>query len=279
MFRNSDPPISLFSFQDIVTTLIGIMVLFVLLLSLELIEATRIFEESSPVREELARLREQRKSLETQVEEQARRLKELAAELDSVSDMSEAELLYSRQRVEHRIDSATKACSSAEELLLRMRERKAEVEAAERELAGRREKLQQRTAQLEQVRRNGDALQRRNEEQREELRRLANAVSIEFEGDMSKQPVMVECSETGFRVKRLDSPEIREIPFQGITVTAEIEKLLAVLREYPASSCYILFLIKPSAAKYAEYLLNQYSLGMSSYEMGMDPLYEREHCF
>ena len=92
MFRNSDPPISLFSFQDIVTTLIGIMVLFVLLLSLELIEATRIFEESSPVREELARLREQRKSLETQVEEQARRLKELAAELDSVSDMSEAEL-------------------------------------------------------------------------------------------------------------------------------------------------------------------------------------------
>ena len=32
MFRNSDPPISLFSFQDIVTTLIGIVVLFVLLL-------------------------------------------------------------------------------------------------------------------------------------------------------------------------------------------------------------------------------------------------------
>ena len=78
MFKDSDPPVSLFSFQDIVTTLIGIMILFVLLLSLELMETTRTFERNSPVMEELKQLRERRRSLEARSEEMSRRLETLA---------------------------------------------------------------------------------------------------------------------------------------------------------------------------------------------------------
>lgn len=279
MFRNSDPPISLFSFQDIVTTLIGIMVLFVLLLSLELIEATRLFEENSPLAEELKVLREKRQSLEERADELRRRREELSSELDTVGEMSEEERRYMAGKTEERLAAAKRASAEVEERLREAEERKAAAEKEAGQLAEREREFETRLAVVEESRRRNEESRRQNQELREEVRRLGNAVSVEFPGDMTKQPVLIECSGSGFRLKRLASQEIREIPFQGVTFTEDIERLFAVLGEYPASSCYMVFLIKPSAANYAEYLLAQFSRRMSSYEMGMDPLHERENCF
>ena len=130
MFKDSDPPVSLFSFQDIVTTLIGIMILFVLLLSLELMETTQTFERNSPVMEELKQLRERRRSLEARSEEMSRRLETLANELDAVGEMSEAEMRYESGRLRQRIATARATVAEVDRRLLQAREAPADEKLA-----------------------------------------------------------------------------------------------------------------------------------------------------
>ena len=62
-------------------------------------------------------------------------------------------------------------------------------------------------------------------------------------------------------------------------MTDEIGELLTQLGRYPASGCYILFLIKPGGASYAEYLFREFSRRLPTYGYGMDPLLEKEFCF
>ena len=81
------------------------------------------------------------------------------------------------------------------------------------------------------------------------------------------------------RWKKFSSPEVHGIRFSGVTVTDEIGELLTQLGRYPASGCYILFLIKPGGASYAEYLFREFSRRLPTYGYGMDPLLEKEFCF
>ena len=279
MFKDSDPPVSLFSFQDIVTTLIGIMILFVLLLSLELMETTRTFERNSPVMEELKQLRERRRSLEARSEEMSRRLETLANELDAVGEMSEAEMRYESGRLRQRIATARATVAEVDRRLLQAREAQTQSATEAESLSRREQELEERRREAREVQSRGEALRVENLRLREEIRKKRNAVSIEFEGDRNTEPILVECGAEGFRWKKFSSPEVHGIRFSGETVTDEIGELLTQLGRYPASGCYILFLIKPGGASYAEYLFREFSRRLPTYGYGMDPLLEKEFCF
>ena len=69
MFNDDEPPVSLFSFQDIITSLTGIMIFFLLLLSLIIMELAQKTRDASPVARELEQVRIKNDVLKRQISE------------------------------------------------------------------------------------------------------------------------------------------------------------------------------------------------------------------
>ena len=67
MFKNSEPPISLFSFQDIITSLTGIVIFFLLIFALNLFEVREAPETSDASPEEIEAARQLNELLKKQI--------------------------------------------------------------------------------------------------------------------------------------------------------------------------------------------------------------------
>lgn len=192
--RSSAPPISLFSFQDIITSVTGIMILVTLLLGLDLIQRT----VNSPPQKTA--------ELTTQLEDAVERAEEEIEDLE--------QLLRSKQQdvVDIAGVDATELArelKDLEELNRRLNQEVADSDRQSTEADRRRKEAEAEKARRKNDPRTVDEMTKETRRLEEELRKLkqSNRVIFNPAAGSTKQPWLVEISDQGFTVAVMGKAE------------------------------------------------------------------------
>lgn len=278
MFKNHESPISLFSFQDIITCLTGIMLFFLLILALKIMEIAKVIEEQSPHRDEIAELRRQNELLRRQLGEISRDIRGYRERIRKAGREDRPTLSIAKFRLERRLREIRRQLAEAEKIkslredeLRREEERRKRLEERERRLRAAAEELDRLVSANRSCAENIKKL-------RDEIAKRRRTIHITVSGRTSKRPVAVECSRDRIRLVDLQKKSVvsveRTSPFLSDMVNAAAERL----RDYPADEYYFALLIKPSAAPYAEYLTGAVRGKCPGVELGSEPILESEVC-
>ncbi|HJH05584.1 MAG TPA: hypothetical protein K8W19_16395 [Victivallis vadensis] len=252
--QDHTPAVSLFSFQDIITSITGIMFLVVLLLLLFILEA-----------EPEAAGREPREKLK----EAAARVEELRRQLD-LNRAADRELL--RKIGEYRRNDPRLLQQRHEELQRQVRELSAEAaqneseaKKLETELAGLRRDQEAAEKRREELRLQLKAAGQRETELRGELEQAENRelrrrrlVPYTVDGDFGMDPVLAECGPDGIRALALADKSVHDFRRpEALTYFESVEAFMSWARTLDASRVYFCVLVKPAAFRYAEVTASQ----------------------
>ena len=249
--NQASAPISLFSFQDLITSLSGILILLVLLMAIE-IAAGKLDESQT----------------DSKAESMSGSLRDLRASVASLSsDVADlkvkvgAGVTLSAVEV---VSQLTKAERENAELAAALSRLQAENAVLGRESKSTRTNVESSSPDL-------IALESRVEALRESVAR-AEADKKTFyipEEGSAKSPVIVECSATKIRVGYIGRPEL---PIEFASDDAGISAFDKHLRRYSTDKEYLVFMIKPSGVRIF------YSLTVAArdrgFEIGYDALEE-----
>ena len=252
--RSGDNPVSLFSLQDIITTLTGIMILLVMILALEAVTQTTVEAVESDARHE--EMKAQKKEMEARREAlrselAAREAAAAAVRLQNLNPLDAARQLQAGRR------SAEIKTAQAHEL-----ERKLDV-------------LTQATAkQTDAVASGKSELQRLLGELKDAEANAAkkSVRPIAFIPDTGtyKTAHLVECGTNGVRVVSLGVPR-RNVEWTASNAETAFKEFL---RSCAASREYFVFLMKPSGVAMGMNMF--YSAKMSDFDAGYDVMEENE---
>lgn len=257
--RNNGPAISLFSFQDIITSITGIMFLIVLMLMLLMLELDSIPADGSAVDPQLDELRRTAASLRTEASRQEADTADLMKQLDELRKLDPAELEKRRNKLLEEIRRLAAGASNLDEAALRQK-REAE------EFAARRKTIEEETRQLsESIKlKQQYAARLRKEVDRLAAEKLQRDRLIPYTVSRSsgKTPVLIECSAKGFRAMALgeDTPPA-DFPAGG-------EELLKWAKRRNPDEVFFFLLAKPSAFLQTELLADR--LAAAGYDRGRE---------
>ena len=245
MARRLSPPFTLLAFQDIITSVTGIMVLVTLLLALELVHRVR----SSPA--------EQTARLIKELEQHNKRLKAQIRHWQSTLE-AQTRRAWDAQTVRRRTQELERQLRILQDQVTRSQRRQQEQQAQlrreEAELGSRLQRQQQQLAQL----------QKQLQELQRQLRRLQNRVVYRPEGRFPKRPWVVEISSQGFRIAPIGK---RQPPL----VFAELTQVLAwVDQQRDPGQDYFLLVVKPGGVDAYRRLFA--ALEQRGFSMGLDLL-------
>ena len=282
--KNRGAPVSLFSFQDIVTSLTGIMVIVILVIVLQLAKARFEYENPKSDNPEYLELKSKMKELS----ERIRQLKEVGEEIPEELKAflnTPVEIIDSQLETETKASAAMTAEKERNEkdkvtMKLTMEQIKALLKATREDKKAKEQKRDAVNAKLEEaeldanaqtMRRQLETLQLENERLKNEIRIAADRVEFSFVGVMSRQPILIECSGNGFRAQVYKSGEaIKE--FRGGNLNSNISSLVGWLRTKDLKRSYPVLLIRKSFFMHLDELGNKlYSLD-KDIVLGIEPL-------
>lgn len=277
MFKNSESPISLFSFQDIITSLTGIMLTVVLLLALELINSRQKQAEASPLAQELEVARQIRDAAE-------KRKKELEADIARLQEASMSSFKYdvkilriNEQAIKEELEKIEEALSAAKKEQGKLDEKLAEQSSRAEVLKEEQRKKDEIRSKAEKIAKENKLLEEKLGKVNEALDKKRKGVKISFSGGTDKKPVLVECSRMLVRVSVFQSGEVKEFRPKSPILTDMVKDVVSYLSTLPSSKYYIVFLAKPSSGAYFNFL-QRYSSEKLTHSIGEEPIYEEEDC-
>ena len=242
--------ISLFSFQDIITSITGIMFLVVLLLLLIAVTSRPAAKPAeAPARELQRQLDELRRQL-TDCEAAERDLDGKLAELRKLSpEMLAArlaelnrELGAVRTAAEHAVREKTRLEARLAEQTRRMEETVRRRDELQRQSAERQQKLEERARELENA--------------RQQAERNARVVDYVVDRASSKNPVLAELGSDGIQLLVLSENRHEDFRKPGQAAESAAE-FLKWVRARSAQHEYYSILVKPGGFRYAEALASQ----------------------
>ena len=274
MFKKNEAPISLFSFQDIVTSLIGIMLLILLLMCLQLLTKVETKQTSNERKETVEKLEKEKqqalqKKMAVQEQHTSVAIPEKYAhyssyELNKITVDLRKEYARAKQKkqdeiekqdlLEDKYQSAIKEEKSAEKVIKEVeKETKEEVRKIKkniRDLNKQKEKLNQKIA-------------------------ASKYIKITYNTSDRLKPIVSVISGNKISVRHL--AEKRTVFELNKTITKkDIETLLDKLKEYSMKNYHFVFLIKPSAANACRDLQIDFMTKFSGEEYGIEPIFEEE---
>ncbi len=265
--------ISFFSFQDIVTSVTGILVLVTLILTLYLDRSAPGPSETEPLRRRLEVSLEQLRQLTARNEIAAKRQPALAAPLDRSQLLDEIREWKDQARsFSNRVAASRRRV--AEETL------DSEKKAEQLGLGEARERAGSVELELEQSQRNNSALAMEFAKLEsldvEMRRRIADATNrhrlwlLPDRASTALQPVLVTVSRANLVSERFNQPSLRRAfpPDQAIPLFAE------ALREWNPSRDYLVFYVRPSGI---ELFIRCLALAKSAgFQVGYDAVEENK---
>lgn len=264
--RDNGPGISFFSFQDIITSVTGIMFLVVLLLMLLVISgkssaAAEGGDEVEELRRKAAELREMLAARELRNEEMKKRLEELRniSEADVLARRDE--LLAQLPRLEAKLREVENALGASGRSLEQLRQR---IETLTLELERKQQLKEKNQSQLTS---SSDQIAQLEAEARDRRR----VVRYTMERTSTRTPVLVECGAEGIIARQLDENDLHEFKLTGgEDFSVASGRFLEWARRLPKNGVYFLLLAKP--AVFAEVELLSYKLSNLGFERGREVL-------
>lgn len=253
-------PISLFSFQDIMTSVMGILVLITLMMSLELQETVEQVQTPAPQtatpppETTVAELKQKREQLQAQYEK-------AVAELSAVAEMTGDKSSVLREQLARLQTTITEM----EQLERRVREIQTQTEELAKQEKSMAEKMQETVA-----------LEQRASQLRGEIDRLKSNPRLTYimQQGAGKSPILVELSGQllGIGSHKTQEPAMWA---DAKDIDGRIELLLALAGNYSPSTEYFVLLVKPSG--FEHYRQVREKLAEKGFDVGTELLDENQY--
>ena len=249
----------MFSFQDIVTSLTGIMVIIILVIVLQLAEAMYEYENPKSDNPEYLELKEKIKELAKRIQEIKEMGEEIPEELKAFVQLSEAEVEEQLQQAQDskslmtaemeknsaEMETIKLSLSQIRDLLAASEEQKKSAEEIKKVVETKQEELEQDEGII-QLSRKLQSLQQESERLKNEIRINAEKVEFSFQGLMSRHPILIECKGTGFRAQVYKSDEDIQ-NFMGNSFNSNLSNLISWLKKKDLKKYYPVLLLRVDA--------------------------------
>lgn len=256
---DSEAPLSLFSFQDVITSISGIMILVVLMLVLDVLaaKATEVVA-AAPAEDLEARvqtLRDDLKALTEQINSDQGVIDGIPHDL---SPRDVEELRFANEQLGQLIAENRADLEDAEGTAQDAKGDKESLEAEIRRLTGQLKELKDKHGKL-----------------------IEGMQRVEFAAPPGKETILVQCSDKAIEVKVLGKPpEMRSFPLPGGAQPGMVPADFARwARGRDVARAYFYVLVKPSSAPYAQAVINLL-LGRAgdepAFEVGYEPFEEHK---
>ena len=244
-------PISLFSFQDIITSLTGIMIVVVLVILLQLVEAAKIAADYAKMLPEYKILKKTYDELLLQKENLNKKIIANAESSNKFSKFSVEDI---------------KKLIKEEEIFSKILDEK--ISKLELELSNLNLKNVQKKIRIEEIKTQLHKLSKKENEIREletqllSLKEMKKNISnmivskrkvirIEFSGYENQTPLLIECNDWGFRCQQYPDGEVITLgnPHKG-SLSKQLSSLAQWLNSYDKNQCYAVLLFKEKSLPY-----------------------------
>ncbi|GEM_PF-889685 len=265
--KDNSPAISFFSFQDIITSVTGIMFLVMLLLTLLLLMREAV--NASPEQTEARRLQEDVRALQERLSQMTSNSEEMRQRLEELRKLDAKTLPQRKEALLRRLEELQREMTQA---LADEETTKKESERLRTVIADVREKDAPVVEELTELQKELSALEAQKAKMEDATEKSKRMMRFTWDGNISKRPLLVECSGDAILVgtNGVATPlkVFRKKP--GAAPMQLESEFLAWAKQQPASEVYFVFLSKPSSFTYAESLAR--ILGDNGYQRGREVL-------
>ncbi len=258
--------ISLFSFQDIITSITGIMFLVVLLLLLIAITSRPGAEVRRPDTTEAAELRRELDSLRTELNQLEQNSRHLDAELEHLKKLSAAELARRRSELQSQVAAARSETDLRRAERIRMELTEARQTEEIRQLVRIEAGLH---TELQDFQQQNQAARQRLEERRKLVRQRERVMKYTITGHDAKDPLLLELGADGGRVLQVADGGTEDFRTPG-NGTNSLERLRQWLQVQNRQQVYFSVVVKPGGFRYAGDVLAL--LSEAGFERGLEIL-------
>ena len=282
--KDKGNPVSLFSFQDIVTSLTGIMVIVILVIVLQLAEATYDYENPKEAPKEYHELKAKIAELTESIAKAKQEGDEIPEELKPYLNVTEEELASQLERERLAAENLRsekdnlKKEMEARKLALELLQKKLRlVEEKIKEARKNKEALEARLKEIEndeeiaRLEQEKQKLEQQRERIRNDIRIEADKVEFSFRGIMSRRPILIECTGSGFRAQVYKEDD-GVTQFTNGSFNANLDSLLAWLKKKDLKKCYPVLLFRRGGFAKFDDILSAISRLDSNMPLGMEPL-------
>ena len=279
MFKNNEAPVSLFSFQDIITTLTGIMLLFLLVMALIMIQVNSELQKTSPVYGQLQQVRKENEALTADIQRTEEEIAALRKRERELQKRDDAQLKLDKFYLETQLKELKRELDDLKGKLKNLQQKKIVQTKRRQELDRNNRELEQKKKELVTVK---DRIEKEKDKSKNLTRKIdekRRAITITTGGDTNKKPLILECSGNSVRVIPHDRGKMHTFRCETPVIADMLDETIKFVRRFPAGENYYVLLVKPSAASYMNYFLRKLSTAIPKLEYGMEPVLENEEFF
>ncbi len=276
MFKDNESPVSLFAFQDIITSLTGIMIFFLLLLALNILEKVPEKEKNDPAEKELELLQRKNALLRKHNTDIASEISTYRSQIKEAAKKDEAALLAEYFQLKEYIGKLKKQQLQLETYQASEKDLLQRSEGEKRDLMRKKKLLEENIARGRLLAEQNKQKKKRMAELQKKIKSKGRSVIVTLDSSIRKDPVLIECSASKIRIYNQKTHFSKEFIRETPVITAAVDAAIQQLRTYSVSGHYFVFLVKPGAAGYIRYFSNRFLTDMQGADWGMEPIYEKE---
>jgi len=272
-------PISLFSFQDIITSLTGILIVIVLIIALELVETMATVAARSELLPDYLCLKQKAAELS----DTKTALQQSLASNDSpqgpFADLSLPELrdLIAREK---RYQALLTEKNRTEDLLYGdLVHENEKISKLSKAVADDMAALAKDENLIKELQATLLELQHRQQHIDELVERKRTMLRVSFQGQTNRQPILVECNAWGFRAKRHPHGTLTTFGMPGRQLPEQIPDLCSWLAKQDITNSYVALLIKEDAVPHVLELTSALTRLTPDLMLGKEPIGAEENCF
>lgn len=276
MFNKYDVPVSLFSFQDIVTTLIGVMIIFVLLFSLEFLQNQENQLAASKYYNHIKALIEEKRL----AEEDLQKTNEIyAMQVKHELDVIAKDPLVLQSKIDALTEEQNKLLIVHDEKLAVEEELKQSISielSKGEKITKEQEETIQKYDSLEKDYQNGiDSLSQEKERIKKRIEESKKHLDIVFDSSSSKKPLIIQCSGTSIKVGVYGDNNSKSFAVRNNNYESSV---IQHISQFSQRSYYLVLLVKPSFSSLYDDFLTSIRSSFPNHEIGTEPIFEDEDC-
>lgn len=258
--RDDSPPVSLFSFQDIITSITGIMFLVVLLLALIILDSSILKNSASeeksfaapPPAQDLTELKQKIALLDQLLKDSQKEYRTLSMQMEQELTLP-PDKLDQKLAAEQELHTALKQkLRKTEHLTLSLKNENTLLEKESRRMA---KSLQELDKKIQLEKTEISKRQQELEKQNKQLEKRKKLISYSVDSKFPKKLLIVECGPAGIRVKNTATGEVRSfIDPNDLTYASSITHFLQWAKQRDRQNEYFSLVITPGAFGYVNTL-------------------------
>ena len=241
--RSTETPLSLFSFQDVITSITGIMILVVLMLVLEVISRKELKTPGPPPKgKSAAELEGEIAAGQATLGKLQSAVKQAEQTITMYSRNNPKEIAAAIEREEQKQRGLLNQVKKEGDKIARLNSQAEKIDEQNAQLT---EEIEQLLAKLAELQRQLEAL------------KVNPRVTFQVPRGTRKTPIVVRCSARGIRAKALTrDPEVKTFVAPGGDFQASVTAFIRWARTRNRRQDVFVVLVKPSEAMYARFVVD-----------------------